>query len=776
MTDNSTDSIQHISYSSFQPSQRTQDDSVLAEASHLDPQAPSFVPGLNTGQHVAALPQRRKNHSQSGGGKSGRHSGGTGGRGLPGRPGGLSKALQADKQIGRREATSEAHAAWDEGMSEAALAELPPLGRSPSARAYVPANHLLNFQYTSPQQGRGAREGRNARPGHRPQPFSRNQFLQANFRFLVSDAADLRKHAADADLMLDWEDVVEVEMPVTHPLQCPISLESPPPCAHITPCGHVFGFAPIMAHLLSHGGPALRKASPCPLCFAPVAARELRLLRTQQIQPHQVGQAAGYLAEIAAQVVAEGGMDATMEAPALYAAIDALAARAGAWAERHQRIQAPAHLRSSGPDAAETPEAAAAHASRLVRQAAEKAAEQANAARVRDQSDAQLDQEFPSLPALAPSSRSAPRASSPQPTVAPALQDRVVQARMEDAEQLPPQAASIHHMQAAFSDDDSSPRHGIPVPTTDGPPEAPTPAGPAEISGTSPPVAMPAQPANKYLFYQAADGQWVFMSPLDMRILASVHGSLQSCPQSLQAPILSMETITQTETTRRRFKSLAHLPLTGTFALAEIDLASSVPPEALAPFAKELAARQRRHERQEAQQAERSRQEAAYEASLVTASAAPSAAQLRAMPRPGAPQDRGLDSAELEAALEASLISNQPPVLSSSPSLPQEGVSFANMTKMGYAASGPSLPQGPGLNPGAAPSGRAMPAAGPSPSQAPPVQGWWGAAAANKKTQGAAAPAQPDQVPLEQDLLPTQPAGKKGKRQMVVLGSMQRRY
>lgn len=60
-------------------------------------------------------------------------------------------------------------------------------------------------------QGRGGRDGRGRGFGTvRAQPFNRNQFLQANFRFLVSDAADLRKHAVDADLMLDWEDVVEV--------------------------------------------------------------------------------------------------------------------------------------------------------------------------------------------------------------------------------------------------------------------------------------------------------------------------------------------------------------------------------------------------------------------------------------------------------------------------------------------------------------------------------------------------------------------------------------
>ncbi len=62
------------------------------------------------------------------------------------------------------------------------------------------------------------------RPPPRPQPYNRNKFLQANFRFLVSDAADLRRHAADADLMLDWDDVVEVR----HSLACTSMLHAKP--------------------------------------------------------------------------------------------------------------------------------------------------------------------------------------------------------------------------------------------------------------------------------------------------------------------------------------------------------------------------------------------------------------------------------------------------------------------------------------------------------------------------------------------------------------------
>lgn len=138
----------------------------------------------------------------------------------------------------------------------------PLLGRSPpGSRQYVSANHLLNFHhYQAPRgqvqpppccahncwlacltvpvsdahgrgiskvivmnlqagragpvqgyDGHGTWRGRGRGPhGHRHPGFNRELFLQANFRFLVSDTADLSKHALDADKMLDWDDVIEV--------------------------------------------------------------------------------------------------------------------------------------------------------------------------------------------------------------------------------------------------------------------------------------------------------------------------------------------------------------------------------------------------------------------------------------------------------------------------------------------------------------------------------------------------------------------------------------
>ena len=67
------------------------------------------------------------------------------------------------------------------------------------------------------------------------------------------------------------------------------------------------------------------------------------------------------------QVTTEGGYDAAMEAPYIYAAIDALAVRAGKWAERRQRLLLEALPEDSG---LPSPESAAAAAIAAVKEVA----------------------------------------------------------------------------------------------------------------------------------------------------------------------------------------------------------------------------------------------------------------------------------------------------------------------------------------------------------------------------------------------------------------------
>jgi hypothetical protein len=106
------------------------------------------------------------------------------------------------------------------------------------------ANHLLNFQSTYASSSSTvatartihASTSRRRVASARPQVYDRSKFLQANFRFCISDAVDISRYKADPDLMLDWEDVISVEMLSHAPIICPITLVDPF-CPHITPCG-----------------------------------------------------------------------------------------------------------------------------------------------------------------------------------------------------------------------------------------------------------------------------------------------------------------------------------------------------------------------------------------------------------------------------------------------------------------------------------------------------------------------------------------------------------
>lgn len=53
--------------------------------------------------------------------------------------------------------------------------------------------------------------------GHR-KAAARNLYVQANYRFVVSDAVNASLHHADADRMFEWEDVLQVSSAEPLPL------------------------------------------------------------------------------------------------------------------------------------------------------------------------------------------------------------------------------------------------------------------------------------------------------------------------------------------------------------------------------------------------------------------------------------------------------------------------------------------------------------------------------------------------------------------------------
>ena len=71
-----------------------------------------------------------------------------------------------------------------------------------------------------------------------------------------------------------------------------------------------------------------------------------------------------------------------------------------------------------------------------------------------------------------------------------------------------------------------------------------------------------------FYFYQAADGQAIFMHALNIQMLVTEFGSLEQCPKVLKASILEKESCSMTEELRDRLRYLRHLPLAQSFEVS----------------------------------------------------------------------------------------------------------------------------------------------------------------------------------------------------------------
>jgi hypothetical protein len=73
-----------------------------------------------------------------------------------------------------------------------------------------------------------------------------------------------------------------------------------------------------------------------------------------------------------------------------------------------------------------------------------------------------------------------------------------------------------------------------------------------------------------HFFYQASDGQKVFLHPVSMRCLLEEHGSYLNLPRAIKAKVLDLEICVQTEELRKRHRALEHVPLSADIRFVEV--------------------------------------------------------------------------------------------------------------------------------------------------------------------------------------------------------------
>uniref|UniRef100_A0A0C9QU79 E3 ubiquitin-protein ligase RNF10 n=1 Tax=Fopius arisanus TaxID=64838 RepID=A0A0C9QU79_9HYME len=117
-----------------------------------------------------------------------------------------------------------------------------------------------------------------------------------------------------------------------------------------------------------------------------------------------------------------------------------------------------------------------------------------------------------------------------------------------------------------------------------------------------------------FYFYQAEDGQHVYLHAMNVKMLEVQYGDLEHSPRLLTGKILEKEGGSFTEDLRKRMRYLCHLPLTCSFEIAEIELmAPVVSPDVLDYFKEQLEVRERRRRRRERDEKKREKKITAEE-------------------------------------------------------------------------------------------------------------------------------------------------------------------
>uniref|UniRef100_A0A7C8Z3L0 RING-type domain-containing protein n=1 Tax=Opuntia streptacantha TaxID=393608 RepID=A0A7C8Z3L0_OPUST len=442
-------------------------------------------------------------------------------------------------------------------------------GRRPQT---VNANHLLNFQYNPigrPQQ--------RAPPLRKPQkvkPYNKDLFLQANYKFIVLDSGSYSTDSMDPDKTLQWEDIICVKYSTPHLIQCPICLDSPL-CPQITSCGHIFCFPCILQYLLmgveNHKTDCQRK---CPLCFVMMSSKDLYTICIDNVKEHNVGDVLEFTLltrkkdSFSLYEKTNGGMNTkTSESFSkfiLTSDVD-LSVREAISDLDNWLARADSGLVD---DLERLPYVCAAMEQLRQRQKswnAHRNSEGNRSCKYLNCNSVEVNLNCEAYEAghetLSPGIHDANKGT-----------DNVTSDVLQGGAWL---------FQSCDTDASLEGQDGLLCSSYDE----------RKNSQFQSDASRDSKERDSYHFYQAVDGQHIILHPLNMKCLLHHYGSYDLLPARLSGKILQLESVTQSEAMRRRYRYLSHFPLTTTFQLCEIDLREILPPDALSPFMDEIKKR-----------------------------------------------------------------------------------------------------------------------------------------------------------------------------------------
>ncbi|PIA32786.1 hypothetical protein AQUCO_04300014v1 [Aquilegia coerulea] len=401
--------------------------------------------------------------------------------------------------------------------------------------------------------------------------------------------------------MLQWEDVVCVRYSTPHPVQCPICLETPL-CPQITSCGHIFCFPCILRYLSmgdeDHKGDCWKK---CPLCFLMISLKDLYTIYIETVKHYQLGDIIQFtlLTRLKSSLLpslknehdrgdtdsdsvdlcdnfskftltsnvelsvgdayselkdwlarAEAGLvDDLQQLPYVCAALEELEKRKRFWTEMRSLISSPPIENSSAPNIK-----ACEHSWKIESHLYSSVAN--------DAIDSEVLHPIPTPCVVDNKSKCIGSKTTEKLDVVELVTEIGELFETSEGEEK---------LSSSYEDENLLQRHSN---------------GFKQI-----------KEKDSYFFYQAVDGQHLILHPLNMKCLLHHFGSYDLLPPRISGKILQLETVTQTEDMRRRYRFLSHFSLTTSFQLCEIDMSEVLPSDALLPFMDEIKKRENQRKR-----------------------------------------------------------------------------------------------------------------------------------------------------------------------------------
>ncbi|XP_034946222.1 RING finger protein 10 [Chelonus insularis] len=383
-------------------------------------------------------------------------------------------------------------------------------------------NHLLNFHYES-REIRGSNSGSRSYgrlstnynginrglPSTQRHRYNKEQFLQANCQFVVNKDGDYTVYLVDPDIFVDWKLIEQIRIHTTESLSCPICLGSPV-AGKMTRCGHVYCW-PCILHYLSLSDKSWRK---CPICYESVYKNDLKSV----IEVTQINMNIGDIISLRLMRRKRGSLLAIP-------------------VEEHETSDPPSFFSVS-----DNPQNQI--YSKLL------LADVDDILKIIEGEKTQLQKEL------------VENLDSPESCfIQQALQDLSVR-----EEHLLKQ---VHLGESDVKVDEIHVENNIDIHQ----PEKISINDYIKENETDGHLLLSNQNSPKFFyFYQAEDGQNIYLHAMNVKMLEVQYGSLEKCPRIISGKLLEKETRSYTEDLRKRLRYLYHLPLTCMFEMAEIKL------------------------------------------------------------------------------------------------------------------------------------------------------------------------------------------------------------